>query len=92
MTDLVNLCYDYGKPALTYWQCIEHQQNRTKVYFYPQTGRTHQLRLHAAHAQGLNHPIVGDELYGYSSDRLYFTCRTIRNKASVDRATDAVSK
>jgi tRNA pseudouridine32 synthase/23S rRNA pseudouridine746 synthase len=41
------------------------------VYFYPHTGRTHQLRVHAAHASGLNAPIIGDDLYGQKADRLY---------------------
>ena len=36
------------------------------VDFYPETGRTHQLRVHAAHPDGLNAPIVGDRLYGLS--------------------------
>ena len=39
--------------------------------FYPLTGRTHQLRVHAAHVRGLNAPIMGDALYGQKSDRLY---------------------
>jgi tRNA pseudouridine32 synthase/23S rRNA pseudouridine746 synthase len=44
----------------------------TRVRFTPLTGRTHQLRVHAAHPQGLGHPVVGDRLYGNPSlaDRL----------------------
>lgn len=42
-----------------------------KVYFYPITGRTHQLRVHAAHKNGLNTPIVGDDLYGNKQNRLH---------------------
>ena len=39
--------------------------------FYPLTGRTHQLRVHAAHPLGLDHPIAGDGLYGHQADRMY---------------------
>jgi tRNA pseudouridine32 synthase/23S rRNA pseudouridine746 synthase len=63
------ICYEHGKPAQTRWEVIERLEGRTKVYFYPLTGRTHQL--HAAHTLGLNHPIVGDDLYGERSTRLY---------------------
>ena len=65
------VCYEYGKPAQTRWKVIERNDGRTKVHFFPITGRTHQLRVHAAHAQGLNHPIVGDDLYGDRSSRLH---------------------
>jgi tRNA pseudouridine32 synthase/23S rRNA pseudouridine746 synthase len=40
----------------------------TRVAFYPLTGRTHQLRVHAAHPQGLNAPIRSDRLYGPNSE------------------------
>lgn len=43
----------------------------TRIFFYPQTGRTHQLRVHAAHPEGLNAPIKGDELYGRKANRMY---------------------
>ncbi len=65
------LCYDYGKPSLTRWKVIERRENTTKLYFFPHTGRTHQLRVHASHHAGLNAPIVGDDLYGIKADRLY---------------------
>ena len=61
----------YGKPAITEFEVIERRNNKTKIAFYPITGRTHQLRVHAAHPEGLNTPIVGDELYGKKADRLY---------------------
>jgi len=64
------VCYVHGKQATTRWQFIEADEGRTRVYFYPLTGRTHQLRIHAAHRDGMNAPIVGDELYGQRSDRL----------------------
>jgi tRNA pseudouridine32 synthase/23S rRNA pseudouridine746 synthase len=65
------VCDEYGRYAETDWQLVEHYQTTTRVYFYPKTGRSHQLRMHAAHQDGLNMPIVGDELYGYSAERLY---------------------
>ncbi|MCO5260918.1 MAG: pseudouridine synthase [Crocinitomicaceae bacterium] len=65
------VCYEYGKPAQTKWELIEVKNGQSKVYFYPLTGRTHQLRVHAAHPQGLNMSIVGDDLYGIKTDRLY---------------------
>lgn len=53
-----------GKMGITVWEKIEVSNNTTRVRFKPLTGRTHQLRLHAAHKQGLGCPIVGDSLYG----------------------------
>ena len=64
------VCYEYGKTAQTHWNVIQRNQNSTRVYLYPHTGRTHQLRVHAAHKDGLNAAIVGDELYGVSGERL----------------------
>ena len=68
---LQSVDFEHGKPAVTRYQVIETQDNRTLISFCPLTGRTHQLRVHAAHPQGLNCPIVGDELYGHKADRLY---------------------
>lgn len=65
------VCYEHGKSAQTRWQLIERKTNQSKVYFYPITGRTHQLRIHSAHINGLNSPIVGDDLYGKKSNRLH---------------------
>jgi len=65
------VCYEYGKMAKTNWQVIERRNKRTKVYFEPITGRTHQLRVHSAHISGLNMPIVGDDLYGKKEQRLH---------------------
>lgn len=68
---LQSVDFEHGKPAVTRYQVIKSLGNRTWVSFYPLTGRTHQLRVHAAHPQGLGCPIVGDELYGQKADRLY---------------------
>ena len=64
------VCCTHGKAATTHWEVIERGEQITRVFFYPHTGRTHQLRLHAAHREGLGAPIVGDELYGDPADRL----------------------
>ncbi|MBQ8530440.1 MAG: RNA pseudouridine synthase [Parabacteroides sp.] len=61
----------HGKTAITHYQVIGRGKEGTRVFFYPQTGRTHQLRVHAAHPSGLNAPIIGDELYGKKAERLY---------------------
>ena len=78
-----------GKKAETNWNVISKNDTHTRVHFYPITGRTHQLRVHAAHKEGLNTPIKGDDLYGNKQDRLYlhaefieFTHPTSRNKIS----------
>ena len=67
-------CVDFerGKPAVTDFRVIIRSDDTTTVEFIPHTGRTHQLRVHAAHRLGLNTPIVGDRLYGRrQSQRLY---------------------
>lgn len=73
-------CVDFenGKPALTAWRVApqtmvqstagEKRNHYCRVHLYPQTGRTHQLRVHMA--KGLGLPIVGDRLYGESDVRL----------------------
>jgi len=73
------VCHEYGKYAETHWEVIEEkaiiqgnsQHYTTKLYLYPITGRTHQLRMHCAHPDGLNIPIIGDSLYGNIADRLH---------------------
>ena len=68
------VCSEYGKKAETKWQLTTKNDDRlaklSRVYLYPKTGRTHQLRVHCAHRQGLNMPIKGDDLYGKKSKRL----------------------
>jgi tRNA pseudouridine32 synthase/23S rRNA pseudouridine746 synthase len=61
----------HGKNAETDWEIIRRENGKTRVYFYPITGRTHQLRVHAAHKNGLNTPIFGDDLYGKKTNRLH---------------------
>jgi len=64
---------EHGKPAITRYEVREIRPDGTVfVDFFPLTGRTHQLRVHAAHPDGLNAPILGDRLYGSTSaNRLY---------------------
>lgn len=67
----------HGKPAVTRWEVISRCAGQTRIAFYPLTGRTHQLRVHAAHAMGLHCAIVGDALYGTKADRLYLHAERI---------------
>ena len=76
---------EYGKEAITEYKIISESEKiidesersineprkYTRIVFYPLTGRTHQLRVHAAHPEGLGCAILGDELYGKKADRLY---------------------
>lgn len=74
--DIINrpmqkVCFETGKKAQTRYRVVERTPTQTRIHFWPLTGRTHQLRMHAAHQLGLHAPIVGDDLYGTPSDRLY---------------------
>jgi len=60
----------HGKTAVTYYKVIENVGGHALVELQPHTGRTHQLRVHCAHPEGLNNPIVGDRLYGIPSGHL----------------------
>lgn len=69
-----------GKSAVTSFKVLKRENGRTLINFYPKTGRTHQLRLHSAHSEGLNMPILGDNLYGKTSDRLYLHAEYLKFK------------
>lgn len=62
--------WEQGKRAITHWERIKvittPKERFTLVRFFPHTGRTHQLRVHAS--EGLKHPIVGDNLYGHQKE------------------------
>ncbi len=68
----------HGRSAVTEWRRVgpetlqtdERMLACTRIAFFPRTGRTHQLRVHAAHPLGLGAPIVGDRLYGHAGERL----------------------
>lgn len=62
---------ELGKKAVTRFRVEKRSAGKTWVSFWPLTGRTHQLRVHAAHPEGLDCPILGDVLYGTKADRLY---------------------
>lgn len=68
---------EWGKPAVTRYRVLERRDGRTRIAFFPLTGRTHQLRMHAAHPSGLNAPILGDELYGRKAERLYLHAQSL---------------
>ncbi|WP_242040677.1 RluA family pseudouridine synthase [Coleofasciculus sp. FACHB-1120] len=69
-----------GKPSLTRFQVIAKEDNYTRVEFIPLTGRTHQLRVHAADPRGLGVTILGDRLYGCptTASRLHLHARELR--------------
>ncbi len=71
------VCDTHGKYAKTEWKVVERTNNKTRIHFFPITGRTHQLRVHASHPKGLNTSILGDDLYGTKSDRLYLHAEQI---------------
>jgi tRNA pseudouridine32 synthase/23S rRNA pseudouridine746 synthase len=75
--------YEHGKRAITEYRVLDRQLSPTTHHpitllaLYPHTGRTHQLRMHCAHQEGLGCPILGDELYGHKADRLYLQAESI---------------
>ncbi|MBO3459602.1 pseudouridine synthase [Aetokthonos hydrillicola Thurmond2011] len=71
--------WQYGKPSITRFKVIATEENKTRVEFIPLTGRTHQLRVHAADSRGLGVPILGDRLYGCIAvaDRLHLHAREL---------------
>ena len=69
--------YQRGKSAVTEYEVLDARDGRSLLALYPHTGRTHQLRMHCAHPDGLGSPIVGDELYGHKAERLCLHCDQI---------------
>ncbi len=63
-----------GLPAITEWRVLGRSQGQTWMEFQPKTGRTHQIRVHAAHA---GWPIVGDPLYGQAGEGLHLLSRSL---------------
>ncbi len=66
--------FERGKRAITEYRVLgsvtkEPSPCYTLLALWPHTGRTHQIRMHCAHPDGLGCPILGDELYGHTSDR-----------------------
>jgi tRNA pseudouridine32 synthase / 23S rRNA pseudouridine746 synthase len=71
--------FEHGKPSITEFQVIGREGNCDRIEFLPLTGRTHQLRVHAADVRGLGIPILGDRLYGCSAgaSRLHLHAREL---------------
>ena len=70
---------DQGKPSITNFQVIAREDSSTRIEFFPLTGRTHQIRVHAADPRGLGTPILGDRLYGcQATTRLHLHARELR--------------
>ncbi|WP_375467372.1 pseudouridine synthase [uncultured Nostoc sp.] len=74
--------WQHGKPSLTHFQIMAREGDYTRVEFTPLTGRTHQLRVHAADVRGLGVTILGDRLYGCCAvtSRLHLHARELRFK------------
>jgi len=71
--------WECGKPSVTRFQVMAREGNHTRIEFCPLTGRTHQLRVHAADVRGLGIPILGDRLYGCraAANRLHLHAREL---------------
>lgn len=61
---------EYGKRSITHYEVAGNEDGHARIHLWPDTGRTHQLRLHMAAREGVNNPIVGDRLYGRAANRL----------------------
>lgn len=71
--------YGMGKESITHYEVVERvDDTHLRLALYPETGRTHQLRVHCAHHEGLDAPILGDPLYGNEkASRLYLHAEEI---------------
>ncbi len=70
--------YEDGKPAVTDYEVLSVKDGITRIELRPHTGRTHQLRVHCAHEEGLATPILGDDLYGHGGqERLFLHAQEI---------------
>lgn len=86
------VCFEHGKKAQTKWEKIEIRDNKTLVYFYPITGRTHQLRVHASHELGLKTPIIGDDLYGKKANRLHLHAESLTFEHPITKEQITITK
>jgi tRNA pseudouridine32 synthase/23S rRNA pseudouridine746 synthase len=57
---LQKICHEMGKPAVTNWKVIKRLDGETRLRMFPQTGRSHQLRVHCL---SMGNPIIGDPFY-----------------------------
>lgn len=60
----------YGRRSITNFRVVGNPGGHALMHLWPETGRTHQLRVHMAHPEGLGNPILGDRLYGHAGRRL----------------------
>ena len=76
---LQKVCHETGRAAVTEWKVLRHDETSTRMRLFPQTGRSHQLRVHM---RELGHPILGDPFYatGPARDfpRLMLHAETLR--------------
>ena len=70
-----------GKPAITHWTVLDRRDGLTLVEFRPETGRTHQIRVHALH--GLGAALLGDEVYGSVAEGVARAARTMLHAAGL---------
>ena len=73
----------YGHEAITDYRMLSDN----RIELHPLTGRTHQLRVHCAHADGLARPIIGDDLYGHPAERLMLHAARLSFRHPVDGQT-----
>ena len=78
-----------GKEAVTEYEFVAVSEGRSRIEFHPLTGRTHQLRVHAASESGIGMPIVGDRLYGNrggkATERLHLHAKKIEFTFPIDK-------
>jgi tRNA pseudouridine32 synthase/23S rRNA pseudouridine746 synthase len=78
--------FQHGKSAVTRYEILgitthfidEKEHFCTRIAYYPESGRTHQLRVHSAHPDGMDCPILGDPLYGQAADRMYLHAESLQ--------------
>ena len=77
--------FHHGKNAVTRYEILGPQSLTiegkehpcTRMAYYPESGRTHQLRIHSAHPDGMDCPILGDPLYGQAANRMYLHAESL---------------
>lgn len=83
---------EHGKVAVTDYRILNITDKHIRIQFFPLTGRTHQLRVHAAHPEGLGCPITGDPLYGTKADRFYLHAECLEFRHPVHGKTIHLEK